>query len=325
MGPVEIVAVLALLLSVITFWWAVSRTDRGFRCVGRECVFEDPRTGMSLVLVGTEKPALAFGSKTNSVRLGSTADAGILVQSGDAESRIQLDAVEQGGFPPTLRQAMALGAEVINMDRNPERLAKMMQWSRKLGIPMRRFPAVVGTKSVGNLSKSQYGCAMSHITLWKRIVDQQLPYLWIMEDDCLFSDRFVQLGETLYQTSLARNPDIIFPGSINLFKNPPESVSAHKVWALHCYLISLKGARKLLRHIEAAGLYNSIDGIVYDLIGNRPDSLISASWIVGPTDEERKRWDLYLDRASGLVFQNAEFVSDIPESHVGPVSRKGTL
>lgn len=323
MTPVEIVAVMALIMSVVTFWWVASRTDRGFRCVGRECVFEDPRTGMSIVLVGTEKPALSFGSKTKSVRLGS-GDSSLLVQTGAAETTIEMKETEAGGFPPTLLQAMQRGVEVINMDKNPERLAKMYEWSSKLGLPMRRFKAIVGTKPVGSLSKGQYGCAMSHITLWKRIVDEKLPYLWIMEDDCLFSDRFVELGTRLYRESLDKDPDIIFPGSINLFKNKPESVSTDKVWALHCYLLSLRGARKLLRHIEAVGLYHTIDGIVFNLIGDRPDSLRSASWIVGPSQDERRRWDLYVERSSGLVFQNAEFVSDIPESTVGNITRKGT-
>lgn len=90
---------------------------------------------------------------------------------------------------------------LINLDKNPERLAAADAQLRKVGVDYERFPAVYGKAlseeekarvyddkwarriSGSSLNAGEIGCALSHIHIYERMVNDGIPYALILEDD----------------------------------------------------------------------------------------------------------------------------------------------
>ena len=96
------------------------------------------------------------------------------------------------------------------------------------------------------LTRGELGCFLSHRRCWQQIVDSGEAAL-ILEDDCLITDEKLRALPTLPSkwkvVLLARSqfvrtdqrdvsPDLTIPG---------------RSWGLWCYLVSVEGARELLR------------------------------------------------------------------------------
>jgi len=126
-----------------------------------------------------------------------------------------------------------------------------------------RFPAAVANTSdiqdhfYDYLNGGQRGCAQSHIQLWRTIVNQNLPYALIVEDDACFDKNWRQ---KLEQYSLT----IEDPEWDAVFLNVSEPMSPLHQWQLvqeqyltGGYILSQKGAKKILALFE--GYYGSSD------------------------------------------------------------------
>ncbi len=87
---------------------------------------------------------------------------------------------------------------LINLDRDKERLEHMDSMLRSLGIPYERFSAIYGKEIDAysfvddakmrrvegrQLSPGDIGTALSHRSVYERIVEANLPYALILEDD----------------------------------------------------------------------------------------------------------------------------------------------
>ena len=107
---------------------------------------------------------------------------------------------------------------VINLDRSPDRLAGMKSQLDTLGIDFERIEAVdgknlddgeierVAPESVVSktyhraLSRGEVACSMSHRKAWQKIVDDDLDFGIVLEDDLELLDNFgdvIGLVETL--------------------------------------------------------------------------------------------------------------------------------
>lgn len=184
---------------------------------------------------------------------------------------------------------------VINLDKDVERLSKMKQQLGNYDIKFTRIPAVYGKdlskaeiKDVTNgfcntfCTYSSIGCAMSHLKTYETILKNSDPYALILEDDVVFEPDFKKQVEQ----KLARVPkdfDIVYLGCAlckdnsrsdstlvdfffnmvcdnTMFENINESVFTPKfATALHAYVISNKGAEKLLKLLKR-NISGHIDG-----------------------------------------------------------------
>ena len=88
---------------------------------------------------------------------------------------------------------------VINLDRSKKRLLNISSQLEKLGIPFERFPAVDGNGIINqelyfnkkrfkleclhDVVPGEVGCSLSHIKIWRRIVDSKIPFALVLEDD----------------------------------------------------------------------------------------------------------------------------------------------
>lgn len=97
---------------------------------------------------------------------------------------------------------------LVNLDKNPDRLAFMDGQLRRLGIEYERIPAIYGkalttserkthlasfrarlTKGAP-LSDGELGCALSHIAVYCKMISTGCPVALVLEDDVLLSSDF---------------------------------------------------------------------------------------------------------------------------------------
>jgi len=116
------------------------------------------------------------------------------------------------------------------------------------------------------LNSGEIGCLLSHVSLWKKIVDENIPFAHIYEDDALFSENFVTRIKKVFENTFGINPPpaIVYTGGRKhknyVTKNITKTIGnlvAHskKNWNrhvkdldrwLHAYIISNRGAGLLL-------------------------------------------------------------------------------
>ena len=190
---------------------------------------------------------------------------------------------------------------VINLDRAKERMAGVDAQCRRAGIDYTRIPAVDGRnlsptdlkRAATPLCKTlctpaMIGCALSHMRCWRKMVRDGRERVLIMEDDAKLVDDFVPR----LQTALADVPvdfDVLLCGCFYLCnKNrrypighellkvftPGKRRNDTRTWGTvfvpeffagsHCYVVSNKGARKLLTAIPRVSFH-------VDLLMNHPD------------------------------------------------------
>jgi len=120
------------------------------------------------------------------------------------------------------------------------------------------------------------GCALSHIAVWQWMVDNNHELCLVFEDDAAVPPNFIQKTNACIQHSIIlKDPkkwDIWLLGGIweNLTKipNEPKAVRIGEFALFHAYVITLHGAKRLLKdvypihlHID---LWTSIFGFVHD-------------------------------------------------------------
>lgn len=124
------------------------------------------------------------------------------------------------------------------------------------------------------------GCALSHIAVWKRMVEQQQELCLVFEDDAVVPEGFVEKANQCIQESMVlKNPqqwDMWLLGGawddLSSIPNEPKTSGVIRVGAFmlfHAYVITLPCAKRLLEdaipihaHID---LWASIHGYLHHL------------------------------------------------------------
>jgi glycosyl transferase family 25 len=161
-------------------------------------------------------------------------------------------------------------ALVINLDRDTARLAHMEAQCARVGVSMRRWPAMLGAAlppalassfvcppsgTAWSLSAGEIGCYASHITIWQALVDGRLgDVALVMEDDLRLEDDFaLAVGSAL--TVAAPGWDLIRLSNFPRRAFVPLADINERYRLVHytrvpvssgAYLVSRAGATKLL-------------------------------------------------------------------------------
>lgn len=103
------------------------------------------------------------------------------------------------------------------------------------------------------LTRGELGCFLSHRAVWQRIVQLNLPYALIIEDDCTLNPTHAKEIQEGLDEFEDHSWNILFLGrNLALAQNglPVKSkiVQSKRSWGLFCYAVSQQGARELLRH-----------------------------------------------------------------------------
>lgn len=125
-----------------------------------------------------------------------------------------------------------------------------------------------------SLTKGEIGCFLSHISLWKKIVDENLPYMAIFEDDIhLSSSAKIFLSDTNW---IPKDIDIVkleaFSKVVSIKLYSKKTLIAkrylHLLKGRHLgtagYIISNQGARDILNYIKNLPEISPIDNILFE-------------------------------------------------------------
>jgi GR25 family glycosyltransferase involved in LPS biosynthesis len=148
---------------------------------------------------------------------------------------------------------------VINLDNRPDKMSRVDEIMKKLGIKYRRFSAKVGVPVCKKLTKGEIGCLWSHVSIWKEALANSAPWTLIFEDDPEFPENITQqhFGEVMLEASVGnRDPQFILFG--HCFSRGELLPTIHNKILLkkgsaectHCYALSLESIRGLLPEVE---------------------------------------------------------------------------
>ncbi|RYD81650.1 MAG: glycosyltransferase family 25 protein, partial [Sphingobacteriales bacterium] len=173
---------------------------------------------------------------------------------------------------------------VVNLRRSIARRIYIQEKLLHYNIPFEMFEAVDGNElcetelneiyAKGSYFKTRYGrvmnigeigCALSHIGLYKKILEEKIPYAIILEDDIEFDERLSHIVQNNHSVEkLLNHFDLVLlgyadtdlnyrkPGICSVWKRIKldhiikAGVPVSRCWGTIGYLISLKGAEKLL-------------------------------------------------------------------------------
>ncbi len=139
----------------------------------------------------------------------------------------------------------------ISLYSKEDRWQRMQERFTKFNIDVTRFKAADNEKDltvpyVNYINTLQKCCTQSHINLWKHIVNNNLEYAFILEDDAMFDKYWKEKLNVLTENFLD-------PEWHAIFLNASEPMSPINTWMI-CkeqfltggYIISNKGAKILL-------------------------------------------------------------------------------
>lgn len=179
-------------------------------------------------------------------------------------------------------------------------------------------------RPMSDMSRTEQGCLLSHLRLWKHLIDQNIEVATIFEDDALFHPRFAELSRTFYDLT-PKDYDMLFLGSENhrfwLKAYKPDftykSVDQLPVCCLHAYVITQTGAHKLLDLFRRTSPLKAIDLVLLDVMRTHFLKQADAGfvWYTWQAHQypcpEFKMHPRWMDRCAGLVAQDYNFGSII--------------
>lgn len=151
---------------------------------------------------------------------------------------------------------MSMKIHIINMDKDRDRWNRCSELLQHKGFNFERFPGIDISRvdlrpyRTKGRTKGQLGCSISHRTLWKSMIANDMPWMIIAEDDVVPECDMEQMKHTIDQ--MPTDTDMLHFGCTNnLWGSCKRKRSFQdgfsyltKFSGTHCYLITNKGARK---------------------------------------------------------------------------------
>lgn len=141
-------------------------------------------------------------------------------------------------------------AYCINLDRRPDRRIEVEIEFEKFGLDVEFWRATDGKKEAPgdiDITRSEWGCADSHIRIWRDMIEHGYNVVLVFEDDVKILPKF---NEKMEQVLKEAPPqwDFINLGSLDGRDRGAQVSSLLRegaTYGTHCYLISNRGARKM--------------------------------------------------------------------------------
>ena len=118
------------------------------------------------------------------------------------------------------------------------------------------------------------GCYLSHITLWAKVVDENLKGMYIFESDAVCTNNFNEYLDLFLQED---NPHALFFGIIGRPTGLTDKISKipGRFYGLHAYYITYEGAKLMLQF--ARPIEQQLDSYLSDinLLSNDPQNKLN--------------------------------------------------
>lgn len=179
---------------------------------------------------------------------------------------------------------------LINLDRRPDRLEKIIEQQNKQFLPnLTKISACDGTNLILNsrlrsfcrnnnfcMRSGVIGCALSHLKLYQQLLqDTEVNGYVIFEDDVVSNELFLNKMKRIFTIleNKDHKPDILFFTTI-LKTNPEweegiikkttrDDINKFSIGGTGSYYISKKGAKSVIDFIEQNTLDEAIDSILF--------------------------------------------------------------
>jgi len=160
-------------------------------------------------------------------------------------------------------------AFVINLLRRPDKKKTICEDGEKHGVPLEIIEAVDGSLMPEEelrentfdypacaMTKGVIACALSHLKIYKKIIDENIPIALILEDDAILHE---DLGEALRQIeSIDRNErPAVYLLSSHYYKLRPLRRLNDK-YALHEFIDGSQGHSYVVNRKAAESLYKNL-------------------------------------------------------------------
>lgn len=175
---------------------------------------------------------------------------------------------------------------IINLERKPERYAYVSEQLDNIGITgyerfigtdgFRTEPAEMqklGLTEEFSKKKGLAGCASSHIRMWRHIVENNLGWTLILEDDAHFHPEFMKLFSE-YWKNVPAKAKIVFPGfcAPDFVEHTPQSVVCSSPMCLQGYMVNAETAKYLLDNLLP--MNEPVDIEIVEYFRHRRDTFI---------------------------------------------------
>lgn len=211
---------------------------------------------------------------------------------------------------------------VINLQSAEDRWLESTGQLQRMGLVHERFDATDGYQLTAgeinahfeletsrkwcyDLSLPEIGCYLSHLRVWKRMVDEQIPGAVVLEDDFYASPEFPEIIRALSREEFAR------PSLVTLYHDRPPAglirskflISQHRLvtpyrvpWGAVAYYLNLDAARVLWNRRQTFYRQNDTDmryywetGIDVKSVVPRPTTLHSITGGSSTIDTPRRQ------------------------------------
>jgi GR25 family glycosyltransferase involved in LPS biosynthesis len=169
---------------------------------------------------------------------------------------------------------------------------------------------------IHQFAKGQKGCGISHMNLWKKILDENLDYLIIFEDDALPEPKFKEIAKTWYNHT-PKDIDLCYMGSIAWEHEHPQiwgkHISFNSTFCTHAYIVTNNFAKKAFGLIRQSCEKEGLDNIDSEM--KKWCDRGQISWCTwnnkGVFNSILPIEMIHGYRNNGLIYQNANFDSII--------------
>jgi glycosyl transferase family 25 len=125
---------------------------------------------------------------------------------------------------------------------------------------------------------SMVGCGMSHIKTWEKIIENNIEFSLILEDDFNFSNNFLNDFNEMIR-NVPDNFDVLFLNSNYLKLSNINNYFYEKPLLIYekiGYVISLNGAKKMLNNINKISYHLDFQICINHLLNNKKLNIISS-------------------------------------------------
>jgi GR25 family glycosyltransferase involved in LPS biosynthesis len=157
----------------------------------------------------------------------------------------------------------------INLDRRPDRLKLVVREFEKIGGEFTRFSAIDGNEvtlpATCKIGSGHYGCFLSHIAIWKKAIENNLPVIAIFEDDVSFAIDFNE-RYFLFINELPVSWDMVNLGPYGEGARPIGQFYSQLMtftWGTHAYLIKQQSIQKLLNNLGNFFCEEAVDNFLF--------------------------------------------------------------
>lgn len=169
----------------------------------------------------------------------------------------------------------------ISLEKSTDRWTRMLSRFQHFGLNVQKWKASTQEDLIDPfghyLNSGERGCAQSHINIWKHIVNSNLPYAFVLEDDACFDKEWKQKLDIFCQNNTDTDWHAIFLNASEPISIRDTWVHAHEQYLTAGYIISRKGAETLLH--DFGGCFYSSDWMTSRL-QNHHHSYCYFPWLI---------------------------------------------